>query len=276
MRWTAADWTRAALAWALALLVSLPTLWMLGTAFKPPGEFTVPTLALLPREWTLQHVAGLLDEQVWRRAWNSVVVALGATVLALLVALPAAYALARLRFPARLDAVFLLFVLVVKLMPPIVLAVPLFQVLRGLGLLDTQAGLIVAHQVYALPFAIWMLVGFVREVPEAIEEAAMIDGAGPLRRLVDIVLPMLAPGLAATAIFVAILSWNEFLFALLFMQSPSNFTLPSFIATRINEDETLWGSLAAIGLLSSLPILLLARVVLDGMLRDAGTSSVER
>ena len=246
---------------AAAVLFSLPLLWMVATSVKPPGEYTSAEASLLPHHLTGMHYAALAEARAWRLALNSVVVTLGATVLALASGLPAAYALARMRFPKRLDAAFLVFVLIVKLTPPIVLAVPLYQVLRTLGLLDTLPGLILVYQVYALPFAIWMLLGFVRDVPLAYEEAARIDGAGLYKVIVDIVLPLLMPGLMATAILIAILSWNEFLFAFLFVQSPANFTLPTYIATRINEDETLWGQLSGLGVLASLPILLLIGVV---------------
>jgi multiple sugar transport system permease protein len=252
---------------AVATLFALPLLWMMATSVKPAGECIEAPTRLWPSAPTLVHYAAVVEARVGRAAWNNVLVTAGATLLALAAAVPAAYALARLRFPIRLDAVFLVFVLLVKLTPPIVLAVPLYQVLRALGLLDTLAGLILVYQIYALPFAIWMLLGFVRDIPPIYEEAARMDGAGLGRILRDILLPMLAPGLAATAVLVAITAWNEFLFAFLFVQSPSNFTLPSFIATRINEDETLWGQLSAIGVLASLPVLLLLGVVYRALSR---------
>ncbi len=241
----------------VAALFALPLVWTLATSLKPPGEYVSASAALLPREFTLMHYEALAQSRVWRLALNSLVVTLGTTALALAAALPAAYALARFDFPHRLDGFFLAFVLLVKLTPPIVLAVPLYQVLRTLGLLDTLTGLVLVNQIYAMPFALWMLLGFVRDVPFVYEEAAAIDGAGLLRRIVQIVIPVLAPGLAATGVLVAIAAWNEFLFAFLFVQSPANFTLPTYVATRINEDETLWGQLSAIGVLASLPILAL-------------------
>jgi multiple sugar transport system permease protein len=112
-----------------------------------------------------------------------------------------------------------------------------------------------------------MLLGFVRDVPLAYEEAAMVDGAGLGRRLATVVLPIMLPGLISTAVFLMILSWNEFLYALLFIQTPSKFTLPTYIATLITEDETFWGKLAAIGFLASLPILAVVGVVQRGLTR---------
>nr|WP_281242509.1 carbohydrate ABC transporter permease [Rhodospira trueperi] len=169
--------------------------------------------------------------------------------------------------PRRLDGVFLIFVLVVKLSPPLVLAIPLYQVLRTIGLLDTLPGLILVYQVYCLPFAIWMLLGFVRDVPVTYEDAARIEGASLARRLTTIVLPLMTPGLVATAVFLMILCWNEFAYALLFIQTPSTFTLPTYIATLITEDETFWGQLTAIGFMASLPILALVGIVQRGLTR---------
>jgi len=252
----------------IALVSLLPLIWMGATSFKPPSDYVSTSISLWPETPTLMHYRALLETSAWRLGLNSVVVALGTVVLSLAVALPAAYALVRLSLPRKLDLVFLGFVLVVKLAPPIAFAIPLYQLLRALGLLDSHLGLVLVNQIYALPFAIWMLLGFVRDVPVAFEEAAMMDGAGFLRRTIDIVAPLLMPGLVATGVFVAIMSWNEFLFALLFVQTPSNFTLPAYIATLITEDETLWGRLSAIGLLASLPVLAAIGLVRRGLLRE--------
>ena len=234
-----------------------PILWMVMTSFKPPIEFVSRSIAILPVEPNLEHYRELLDDGIIEKVANSLVVTLGAATLSLVVGFPAAYALVRLQLPRRMDAAFLVFVLLVKLAPPLVLAIPLYQVLRAINLLDTLAGLIFVYQIYTLPFAIWMLIGFVRDVSPSYEEAAMMDGAGLGYRLMTVVLPIMAPGLAATFILLTILAWNEFAYALLFIQTPSNFTLPTFIATLITEDETIWGRLMGIGLIASLPILLM-------------------
>ena len=250
---------RAVLAgiYVLTAVILLPILWMVMTSFKPPIEFVSTSVALLPDRPTLMHYRELLEDDILGKVFNSLVVTLGASILSLLVALPAAYALVRLHMPKRIDAAFLVFVLLIKLAPPMVLAIPLFQVLRSAGLLDTLAGLIFTYQIYTLPFAIWMLIGFVRDVSPSYEEAALMDGAGLGYRLVTVILPIMAPGIAATFVLLLILAWNEFVYALLFIHTPSKFTLPTFIATLITEDETFWGRLTAIGLIASLPILVM-------------------
>lgn len=251
----------------MTALLLLPVLWMLGTSLKPPLEYVSTSISLLPQHYTLQHYRQLVQGDIAGKVINSVIVAFGTTTLALSAGFPAAYALVRFRLPRHMDSLILLFVLIIKLSPPLVLAIPLYQVLRVFGLLDTLTGLVLVYQVYALPFAIWMLIGFIRDVPLAYEEAAMLDGAGTVRRLVFVVLPLMRPGFIATSVFLVILSWNEFAYALLFIQTPSRFTLPTYIATLITEDETLWGQLCAIGFLASLPILALVGVVQKGLTR---------
>jgi multiple sugar transport system permease protein len=258
---------RIGLIYAITGVMLLPIVWMVGTSLKPPLEFVASTVDLLPDRPTLDHYRALIADDILGKVLNSLTVAIGATVLALAAGFPAAYALARMSMPRGLDSLFLLFVLVVKLSPPLVLAIPLYQVLRTIGLLDTLPGLILVYQVYCLPFAIWMLLGFVRDVPITYEDAAKIEGAGLARRLATIVLPLMTPGLMATTVFLMILCWNEFAYALLFIQTPSKFTLPTYIATLITEDETFWGQLTAIGFLASLPILALVCIVQRGLTR---------
>lgn len=244
--------------YAVTLIVLLPIIWMVMTSIKPPLDYVSPSISLLPSEPTLMHYRALFqDEGLLGKLMNSLIVTLGAAGVSLVLGFPAAYALVRMRLPKRFDAAFLIFVLLIKLAPPLVLAIPLYHILRGLALLDTLGGLIFVYQVYTLPFAIWMLIGFVRDVSPSYEEAALMDGAGLIQRLVTVVVPIMAPGIAATLVLLIILGWNEFAYALLFIQTPSKFTLPTFIASLITEDETLWGRLTAIGFIASLPILLI-------------------
>jgi multiple sugar transport system permease protein len=253
---------------ALAIVFSLlPIVWMAGTSFKSPGEFTSRQPTLIPREATLMHYELLWAEGFPRRLQNTLFVTVGATLISLVVAFGAAYSLTRFRFPAKLDVVFLFWVLLIKMIPPIVIAIPLYQVLRLFGLLNTLPGLVLVYQVYTLPYCIWLLLGFVRDVPIEIEEAAAIDGATTWQTMRAVVLPLVAPGLVATAIFSAILAWNEFLYALLFLHSPALFTLPIHIANYITEHETLWGRLMGIGLLSSLPVLFLSGFIQRYLIR---------
>jgi len=249
------------------IFILFPIYWMVTTSVKPPLEYATRNPTWFPQHPTLAHYRSLVEQKAYRYFLNTLVVSLSATVISLVVGLMAAYALARYRFPARLDLLFLLWVLLVRMAPPVVIAIPLYTTLRTLNLLNTLFGLVISYQVYTLPYSIWMLLGFVRDVPIEIEEAAAIDGASKLRTLRSIVLPLVGPGLVATAIFNMIMTWNEFIYALLFLRTPAAFTLPIHIANYITEYEILWGELMAIGLLSSLPMLLLSGYVQRYLLR---------
>jgi len=252
----------------LVLLITLfPIYWMITTSLKPPGEYVSRHPTLIPLRPTLEHYRELWAHGFLLHWRNTTVVALSATLISLVAGFLAAYALVRFRFPAKFDQLFLLWVLLIKMIPPIVVAIPLYRTLRSVGLLNTLPGLTIVYQVYTLPYCIWMLLGFVRDVPVELEEAAAIDGASPWRTLRTVVLPLLAPGLVATAIFSVIMAWNEFIYALLFLHTPELFTLPIHIANYITEYETLWGELMGIGFLASLPILLLSGYVQRYLLR---------
>lgn len=239
----------------VSLLFALPLLWMIYTACHADG---VLSLAAFTALWQDDFLPLLL---------NTLLIALGAASLSLLMAFLAAYGLVRYRFPIGLDKLFLLLVLMIKMMPPIVIAIPLYDLMNQSQLLNTRLGLIVSYQIYTLPFALWMLLGFLRDVPLEIDEAGALDGANLLRRLWYIVLPLCAPGMVATLIFTTLLGWNEFLFSLLFIHTPDRFTLPLYIARGMTEDGTLWNTLMASGLIASLPMLLLAGYLQKYLLR---------
>ncbi len=253
--------------WLIVMLFILPIVWMFGTAFKPPGEILNAGANLLPRQISFASFKAIWQGDLPMLVGNTLFVSLASTAVSVMAGVLAAYALVRYRFPARLDMLFLLAVLVIKMMPPIVVAIPLYSLMNQLGLLDTRLGLVLVYQVYTLPFCIWMLLGFVRDIPAEIEEAAAMDGARLSKRLALIVLPLCAPGLVATAIFAMILGWNEFLFSLLFLHSPDKLTLPLFISNFVTEDGTVWGQLMATGIVSSLPMLALASYMQRYLLR---------
>ncbi len=253
----------------LVVMVALfPIWWLVNTSLKTPLEFLTPEVTFIPREPTFAHYREVLVERGFLRfLGNTALISLAATALSLLAGSLASYALTRFRFPGKLDTLFLLWALVIRTIPPIVLVIPLFIMFRELRLTNVRAILILAYQVYTLPLATWMLLGFFREIPRELEEAAMTDGASRVQALVRIVYPLVTPGLAVTAIFCMITTWNEFTYALIFARIPSDFTVPIAMATYITEYRTLWGPLAAGGLISSLPLLLFTVVVQRHLLR---------
>jgi multiple sugar transport system permease protein len=253
--------------WLVVTLFMLPIIWMFGTAFKSPGEILNSGANLIPKHISFSSFEALWQGNLTTLVGNTLFISISSTAVSVALAFCAAYALVRYDFPAKLDNVFLLAVLIIKMMPPIVIAIPLYSLMNQVGLLNTKLGLVLAYQVYTLPFCIWMLLGFVRDVPLEIEEASAMDGAHLSKRLFYIVLPLCAPGLVATSIFAMILGWNEFLFSLLFIHTPNNFTLPLLIANFMTEDGTAWGELMAVGIISSLPMLVLAGYMQRYLLR---------
>lgn len=249
---------------ALVVVVTLfPLYWIASTSLKSPREVVFPTPTLVPQELTLVNYQTVFEARVGGNFLNSIIVTAGSTALSIYLGFTAGYAIVRHRFRWRFNAIFLVWILVVKILPPIVLAVPLYELFLSLKLINSRFGLILVYQVYTLPYALWILVGFLKGVPIEIEEAARIDGASPRQIVSLIVAPLSAGGIAATAVFTAIMAWDEFLFALLFTRRPRLFTIPLRIVNYITEYETEWGALMAIGVLASVPMLALTAFVYE-------------
>ncbi|WP_246632918.1 carbohydrate ABC transporter permease [Pseudonocardia nigra] len=240
---------------AYVVFLAFPLLWMLSTSFKPAPELVELHPTLIPQAPTLGNYADAFTEQALvRSALNSLIVASASAALTVLVAVPAAYALVRLR--SWLAKPVLGWVLVSQLFPFILIVIPLFLILSEVGLVDNRAGLILVYVVWTLPFALWMLQGYVRNLPRDIEEAATVDGASRVQVLRAIVFPLLLPGIIATTLFAFITAWNEFFFALVLIKSPELTTLPLALARFVGiEGVARLGPLAAGALLATLPSL---------------------
>ncbi len=235
------------------VFLAFPLLWLISASVKSSGELNSLSVRLLPEQWHWDNFAQALERQgLVRSAANSLVVALVSTALVVLIALPAAYALARFRGALRTAGTG--WILVSQVFPVILVVLPLFLILRTLGLTDSLVGLTLVHTTYTLPFALWMLQGYVAAIPVDLEEAAAMDGAGRARALREIVLPLLMPGVVATAMFSFVSSWNEFFFALVLLQSPENYTLPITLKMFIGgEGKVALGPLAAGSVLAAIP-----------------------
>ncbi|MEW2402950.1 carbohydrate ABC transporter permease [Streptomyces sp. NPDC046862] len=246
---------------AYLLFLAFPFLWLVSTAFKPPRELGSLHPTWIPKDPTLANFRQAFDEQPLLDALlNSLVAAVGAAVVAVLIATPMAYVMARHRGPLSRAATG--WVVVSQAFPFVLVIIPLFLVLKNLRLINSVPGLVMVYVVWALPFALWMLVGYVRAVPPELEEAAAVDGAGRLRTLVSVMAPLLAPGIVATALFAFITAWNEFFFALVLLKSPEKQTLPVVLTHFIGAEGTAdLGPLAAAALLATLPSLLIFAVI---------------
>jgi len=240
---------------ALMFFLAFPLLWMLSTSFKGPRELVALIPSLIPVNPTIDNYFTAFREQdLVRSATNSLQLSLGSAILTVLVALPAAYGLAR--HASVLRRFTMSWILVSQIFPLILIIIPLFLILKTLHLLDSLSGLLVVYLVWSLPFTLWMLQSYVKAIPIELEEAASIDGAGRLRILRSIVLPLLAPGLVVAALFAFISAWNEFFFALVVLQSAELYTLPLTLARFIGSEGVVrLGPLAAASFIATLPSL---------------------
>ncbi|MFE6194685.1 carbohydrate ABC transporter permease [Streptomyces sp. NPDC057838] len=258
---------------AYLVFLAFPLLWLLSTAFKPPRELSSLHPTWLPEDPTLANFRQAFDEQpLLHAALNSLLAALGAAVVAVLIATPAAYVVARRR--TRLAKAVTGWVVVSQAFPFVLLIIPLFLLLKNLRMIDFVPGLVLVYVVWALPFALWMLAGYVRAVPRELEEAAAVDGAGRLRTLVSVTAPLLAPGIVATGLFAFVTAWNEFFFALVLLKTPEKQTLPVVLTHFIGAEGVAdLGPLAAAAFLATLPSLavfaLIQRRLTGGMLTGA-------
>jgi multiple sugar transport system permease protein len=184
-----------------------------------------------------------------------------------------AYAISRYNFRGK--KTLNLWIILVRIFPPVAFVVPLYLILRNLNLLNTHLGLILIYITFNLPFAVWMLINFINQIPIEIEESGMIDGASPLKILLRLIIPLLLPGLGATAIFTFIASWNEFMFALIFLQSPKLVTVPVALSGLITEYLVLWGPMSAGGIISLVPILLFAILMQDYIVKGLTLGSIK-
>lgn len=241
---------------AFIAFLAFPVVWLTSTAFKPPNEIGLQNPALIPQVPTTDNFRVAVQEQgVMRSAFNTLKISVFSSIITLLVALPAAYLLARHR--SRMNQAVTVWILVSQTFPLILIIVPLFLILSRLGLVNTHTGLVLVYVVWSLPFVLWMLQGYVRGIPVQLEEAAAVDGANQMHILAKIILPLLLPGLIATGLYAFVNAWNEFFFALVMLKSPDLVTLQVNLA-RLRGIEGLarWGPLAAGSLIAMIPTLI--------------------
>lgn len=255
------------------MFLGFPFLWMFITSFKTPIELLELNQSIIPKGFYIQNYIDILEKRgLVRSAGNSVIVAFASTLLTMIVAIPAGYAIARLRsLYANAATGWILFS---QVFPLSLVIIPLFLAVRSLGLLDSLAGLVLIYVVANLPFALWMLRGYVANIPVDLEEAAAIDGASMYQILRNIVIPLLTPGIVATSLFTLLNSWNEFFFALVLIQSPEKETLPLTLARFVgSEGQVLLGPLAAGAFLATIPSLvvfgIIQRRISSGLLAGA-------
>jgi multiple sugar transport system permease protein len=232
-----------------------PFVWLLLTSVKPNADLSIFPVRYWPSEFTSAHFKMLWQRTSFFSNWlNSLLIATGAVIVGLSVSIPAAYAFSRFKFAGR--NMFLTGFLVINMFPVVLLIIPLFVLMRHLGLIDTFIGVIIGHSTFSIPFSIWMLISYFNAIPQDLDEAAVIDGASRLQTIRLVVLPLIMPGVVTTAIYVFITSWNEYLYA---MMLSGDKVRPVTVALQlfIGEFTVQWGLLSAGGALIALPVTLL-------------------
>jgi multiple sugar transport system permease protein len=255
----------------IAVILSIaPILYLLITSFKPPElTFSLPPVWIFKP--TLQNYSDVIVGGDFVKYFiNSLVIALSTTFIALVLGGFAAYGFARFRFRGsfwlRMSA------LIPQMLPPITIIVPLYVLFNGLKLTDTRTGLVISYLTFTIPLSIWMMIGFFEDIPQDLEESAMIDGCTRFQALFQVSIPLVAPGLAATAILGFLYCWNEFLYAVILTGRNAR-TLPVTITSFMTNKAILWGRIAASGSLVLIPVLIFAllaqRYLIRGLSRGA-------
>ena len=246
--------------WVLVLvslvLVLFPFYWMINTSLKPASEIFLSPPTFVSSNWSLDAYVTVLTERPFARYFlNSLVVALGTTVLSVTLAAFAAYGFTRF-FP-RGATPFVVFLLFTKMLPETLLIIPYFQLMSSVGLLNSYWSLILAYSSFALPFSVWMLIGFFRSIPRDIDEAAKIDGASYLQTFFLVILPLARPGLVAVALFTFLIAWNSYLWALVLTTDASMHVLSVGVANMVGEYRVEWNELMAAAVIAAVPVMLL-------------------
>lgn len=251
---------------AVVTFALFPIVWTLLTSLKVEKDIITVNLQYLPQTITFDNYVA-----IWNRSGfptlitNSAIVTLFTLLTTMFIGTLAAYSLSRYQFRGR--NWILQFYLVIRMFPVVLMIVPLFVIMRRLSLLDTRFGLALAYTTFLLPFCVWMMKGFFDSIPIDLEDAARIDGCTRLGALARIALPLVRSGLVATAVFIGIASWNEFLFALMLTTSQGSRTWPVGLQLMIGEFQLPWGTFSAGGIISIIPIIIFFAIVQRSIIR---------
>jgi multiple sugar transport system permease protein len=261
--------------WSLVLLIVFPLLWMVITSVKPQTElFQIPP-SILPKSVTFEHYVRLLTETPFLLYFrNSMAIATGTTVVVIIIATIGAHSLVRFSYPGRERLAQL--ILFTYLLPSVVLIIPLYLLMVWLGVANTLFSLIIAYTTFALPFALWLLRSFMAGIPQDLEAAALVDGATRMGAFVDVILPQAIPGIISTALFTFILAWNEYLYALVLVNTdaarPLTTGVMSMLVTSFNIE---WSLLMAASVMMSVPVVIIFTLMQKQLTRGFGAGAVK-
>lgn len=234
-----------------------PIYWMISLSFRNDNELhNIP--GLIPKTFTYDHFITLFTESGFGQSIiNSSRITFISLLVSFVLGIPCAYILAKRNWNFKYRRQTLLLVLLIRVLPPITFAIPLYTMMTKLGIMNTDFPLLIAHVLLNIPLVIWFLISFFADLPDDIEESARIDGASEFLIFRKIEIPLIAPGIAAASMLSLMASWNEYLYGVIFVQSPNKFTIPLILSTMNSEQELAeWGNLAAGGIVSMLPVLI--------------------
>lgn len=262
---------------AILLIWTLfPIYWMFSLAIRRGDELT-GALSFLPHSFSMEHFIDLFENKGFGTALvNSLQVTCISLAISLVFGLCCAYILARARFQFKMKGPELFWVLLIRVLPPIAFALPLYIMFSNAGMLSTKVPIIMAHCLINVPFIIWFMITFFENLPVSVEESAAVDGATESQLFGRIVLPQVLPGIAAVGILSFMTSWNEYLYGVIFVQSPSNFTIPLTLATLNSEQELAqWGNIAAGGIVSLIPIAIFVMIAQNFLIAGLSNGAVK-
>jgi len=256
---------------AIVLFAMAPFAWMILTSLTPTATLSATGVSLSPMGWRLDNYVRLIEQTSFlKNMLDSLIIAGGTVVVGLIVSVTAAYAFSRFRFPGR--KLLMMQFLLINMFPMVLLILPLFILMRRIGILDTHIGLILANATVAIPFAVWMLTSYIAAIPKSLDEAAMTDGCSRLTALRKVVLPLTMPGIISTGIYIFITAWNEYLYALT-LGGRNVRPVTVAIQTLIGEYQIEWGLLAAGAVVGAMPatilFLLVQRRLVGGLTQGA-------
>lgn len=253
------------------LIALLPLLWILVTSFKGRFDIAAKPLKFLFQPTLENYRTVFVSNQFLKYFQDSIIIALSSTIVSLSLGSMAAYTMSRYKVGGN----FLPFwILSQRMLPPIAIILPVYILMSRLGLLDTYYAIIIMHTLLNLPFVVWLMTGFFREVPDAVDEAAVIDGCGPFAAFFRVVLPIVVPGLLATGVFCILTSWNEFLFALV-LSGRTVKTIPVAVAFYVTDRDILWGPMTAVGITATIPIVIFTIAIQRHLVRGLSYGAVK-
>lgn len=263
------------LIWGSVIIVLFPLYWLVTSAFKLEQDYLAYPPVIIPLQLTLKSFSEVfMRDNILKYFNNTAAIALATTAITILAGSMAAYAVVRGPIGARTRSLFGIWFMIQKMYPAIATAIPVYLVMRTLHLMDTRTALVVMNTSFNLPLVIWLMMGFFEQTPYAMEESAMLDGCGFMRRFFSIILPVTKPGLIASAILTFVATWNEFLFAVI-LSIKSSKTLPVVIAGFITDRGLAWGPMAATAVITLVPVVVLAWAVQKDFVNGLAAGAVK-